>query len=361
MLFVEIIDKKGNNLYNYLGIKTLLYKGASHVRKVNIPIFVSHRGCPHDCVFCNQKRITGQSGSVTPTQADGTIKEALSTIDKNNTMVEIAFFGGSFTAIPICEQRALLEIAYKYIKDKSADGIRLSTRPDCINKEELDMLKGYGVTSIELGVQSTDDEVLLKSRRGHSFEDVKKASKLINDYGFELGLQMMLGLPGDTKEKSLKTASDIVSLCPKTTRIYPTIVIRDSALALMYERGEYRPLTLEEAVDTVAQIYTLFKNNGIEILRMGLMASEDMCEGRGIIAVPFHPSFGELVLSRIFLNKMREIVRDKNENMIVLYVNPHDLSKAIGNKRQNIKILEKEKGVKIKLKCDENIECGKIL
>ncbi len=331
------------------------------LRKINIPIFVSHRGCPHDCVFCNQKHITGKSGSVTPQQADKIIKQAVSTIDFDKASAEIAFFGGSFTAIPREEQEGLLEVAHRYIKDGLADGIRISTRPDCIDEEELCMLKEYGVSSIELGVQSTDEQVLLKSRRGHSYEDVVFASKLINDYGFELGLQMMLGLPGDTAQKSMKTARDIVSLHPKTARIYPTIVIRDSALALMYEKGAYEPLTLDDAVELCADVYTLFCKNDIEVLRMGLMASDEICEGGKIVSGPFHPSFGELVHSRIFLNNMREMIRGCGKKEACFCVNPRDLSKAIGNKKKNIKILKDEQDVKIVIKCDEKIEIGKIV
>ncbi len=331
------------------------------MRKVNIPIFVSHRGCPHDCVFCNQKRITGQNGSVAPSEADEIIKSALATINRGRSYIEIAFFGGSFTAIDICEQEALLKVAHKYIKSGEVDGIRLSTRPDCINESELIMLKNYGVTSIELGVQSTDEEVLKKSRRGHSYDDVVKASKLINEFGFELGLQMMLGLVGDTREKSLKTARDIISLSPKTTRIYPTIVIRDSALEVMYNKGEYEPLSLDDAVELCAEIYTMFVQNNIEVLRMGLMASEDMHEGRGIVAGPFHPSFGELVFSRIYLNKMRLLLGGYTKKEAVLCVNPRDLSKVLGNKRTNVNAVMREQGIKISIKCDEKIQCGQIV
>ena len=336
------------------------------MRKINIPIFVSHMGCMHACVFCNQKRITGMGGSVTPAQADEMIQRAVKTIDKGNARTEIAFFGGSFTAIDIDEQEALLKVANKYIKSGDVCGIRLSTRPDCIDEKELALLKKYGVTSIELGVQSTDSHVLEISRRGHTYDDVVRASRLIKSWGFELGLQMMLGLPGDTAQKSLQTARDIISLCPDTARIYPTLVICDSALADMYERGEYVPLSLDEAVGLCAQIYEMFKESGIEVLRMGLMASEDLCGGRGIIAGPFHPSFGELVLSKIFLRRekmmIEEHMAEKNCGGEVLFlVNPRDLSKAVGNRRKNIIALESEYNVKIEIKCGENVERGKIL
>ncbi len=335
-------------------------KWRDNMRKINIPIFVSHRGCPHDCVFCNQKKITGQSGSVTPDEADKTIKDALKTIDADNSEVEIAFFGGSFTAIEESEQEALLRVAHKYVKSGEVSGIRLSTRPDCIWEQNLAMLKKYGVKSIELGAQSTDEEVLRLCRRGHGYEDIMKASELIKSHGFELGLQMMLGLPGDTREKSLKTARDIISLSPKTTRIYPTIVVRDSALEAMYRRGEYEPLELEEAVDLSAQIYQMFAQSGIEVLRMGLMTSEEMRDD-GAVAGPFHPSFGELVFSRIYLDKLRGIAKKCDGDEVVLRINPREISKVVGNKRKNIETVKNEHGVKIIVKCDESVERGEIL
>ena len=330
------------------------------MRKVNIPIFVPHRGCMHDCVFCNQKRITGQAGDVTPEAAAQTIEQSLQTIGAD-TRAEAAFFGGSFTAIPRAEQEAFLRAAQPYVKSGKLNGIRLSTRPDCISRENLAMLASYGVTSIELGVQSTDEAVLLKSRRGHTAADVAHAVGLIREYDFELGLQMMLGLPGDTREKALQTAADIVSLSPDTARIYPTIVIRDSALCDLYEAGRYTPLILEEAVEQSAQIYKMFTQHGICVLRMGLMASEDMCQGRAIVAGPFHPAFGELVHARLFLDKIRAALRGYSGTQAVLRVNPKDLSKAIGNRRKNIETIKNEQGVKITLIGDESVEPGEIL
>lgn len=330
------------------------------MRKINIPIFVSHRGCPHDCVFCNQKKITGQSGSVTPDEADEIIKTSLETVDLQNSDVEVAFFGGSFTAIDEAEQEALLATAHKYIGRGCVRGIRISTRPDCIWESNLKMLKKYGVTSIELGAQSTDAEVLKESRRGHGYEDIVNASQLIKSYGFELGLQMMLGLPGDSETKSLKTAMDIVSLAPSTTRIYPTIVVKDSGLEAMYLRGEYVPLTLDEAVEQSAKVYKLFADNGIEVLRMGLMASEEM-RGGGAVAGPFHPSFGELVFSRLYLDELRMFAKENNAAYLDIYVHPKEVSKVIGNRRRNLDTIAKEYGTKIRVRGDAHVAKGKLL
>ena len=329
------------------------------MRKVNIPIFVPHLGCPHGCVFCNQRRITGQTDAVTPDMARKIVEQALHTIDRENTCVEIAFFGGSFTAIPLSEQEAFLRAVEPYRRGGIVDGIRLSTRPDCIGEENLSLLRGYGVTSIELGVQSSDGGVLARSRRGHTFADVEAAARLIRRFGFELGLQMMLGLPGDTEEKSLKTAADIASLSPDTARIYPTVVLRGSALCDLYEKGLYTPLPLEKAVAWCAQIYALFAQCGITVLRMGLMASEDL--RGGLVAGPYHPAFGERVHARLFLDKMRKLLAGRRGGAAALRVNPKDMSKAVGQRRQNIETIKNELGVKITLIGDESVEPGTII
>lgn len=329
------------------------------MRKVNIPVFVPHLGCPHGCVFCNQRQITGQADAMTPDKARQIVQQAIKTIDRENTYVEIAFFGGSFTAIPLSEQEAFLHAVEPYRRGGMVDGIRLSTRPDCIGEENLSLLRSYGVTSIELGVQSSDGDVLVKSQRGHTFADVKAAARMIKHFGFELGLQMMLGLPGDTREKSLKTAADIAALSPDTARIYPTVVLRGSALCELYENGLYVPLTLEEAVAWCAQIYARFTQSGITVLRMGLMTSEDL--RGGLVAGPYHPAFGELVYAHLFLDKMRALLAGYTGGEAALRVNPKDRSKAAGHRRHNLETIKNELGVKITLIGDESVEPGTII
>jgi len=217
------------------------------MKTYNIPIFVPHRGCPFDCVFCNQKRITGTQKEVTADDVHNIIGEYLKTLPSKNRRIEAAFFGGSFTGIPINEQSELLAAANEYLKKGDIDGIRLSTRPDYIDKEILDNLLKYGVTTIELGVQSMDDSVLKSSNRGHTRKDVINAVKLIKEYPFTLGLQMMTGLPGDTDEKSLYTADEIIKLKPDIVRIYPTLTIKDTFLEKMYLTGKYKPQSVDEA------------------------------------------------------------------------------------------------------------------
>lgn len=323
------------------------------MRTVNIPVFVPHKGCPNDCVFCNQKKITGNS-DMTPEKAAEYIKKCMATVPKD-AKCQIAFFGGSFTAIEKSLQERFLSVAYPYVKDGSVCGIRVSTRPDCINKENLKMLKDYGVCAIELGAQSTDDEVLRLANRGHSFEDIKNAVKLIKEFGgFELGLQMMTGLLGDTTQKTIKTAKDIIALKADTTRIYPTLVIENSRLADMYKRGEYVALSLQEAVERCAKVYELFCDANVKVLRIGLMSSQEIRENSAsVLAGPLHSSFGELVYSRMFFNKIKKYAVGKKK--IKVFVNPKDISKALGNKKCNIRYLKEETGCDVTIAAKDDV------
>lgn len=323
-------------------------------RKYNIPIFVPHRGCPFDCVFCNQKTITGQSEGANPDMVTETIEEYLKTMPEW-AAIETAFFGGSFTGIPIEEQNALMDRAVPYIKKGRIDGIRLSTRPDYIDEKILDNLKAHYVTTIELGVQSMDEEVLKRSNRGHSAEDVVRAAELIKSYGFSLGLQMMTGLPGDTPEKSIYTAERIIALEPQCVRIYPTLTIHGTYLEKMYERGEYVPETLEEAVELCKTLVLMFEKAGITVIRTGLQPTEEINEGASVVAGPFHSAFGELVESAIYHDIISEKLIGMSEDAVV-YVNPREISKVCGNKRGNIKRLISEFGHDIAVKGESSLK-----
>ena len=208
-------------------------------REYIIPIFVPHLGCPNDCTFCNQKKISGQTKMVTAKDVKDTIEYYLKYFKQENNYIEVAFFGGSFTGIEPEKQEELLGAAFEYVKAKKVNSIRLSTRPDYIDKEILKRLKKYGVKTIELGVQSTNNYILEKSKRGHTFEDVRKASKLIRRYGFTLGHQMMIGLPESSKNDEIKTAKDLIKLKPKIVRIYPVLVINGTRLEEDYNSGDY--------------------------------------------------------------------------------------------------------------------------
>lgn len=242
-----------------------------------IPIFVPHLGCPNDCTFCNQKSISGQNKQVTAKEVKNIIEEYLKSFKDNNIYKEVAFFGGSFTGIEKEKQEELLKAAYEFVKNKKINSIRLSTRPDYIDKEELKLLKKYGVKTIELGVQSTNDYILKKCKRGHTFEDVKKASKLIRRHGFTLGHQMMIGLPESTKLDELNTAKDLAKLKPKIVRLYPVLVIKNTELEKEYLRKEYEPLTVLQAVERCKELYYFFNKKKITVIRMGLQSTDLIC------------------------------------------------------------------------------------
>ena len=323
------------------------------MKTYNIPVFVPHKGCPFDCVFCNQKRITGKSDNINAEKVCKIIDEYLLTLPKDNCVIETAFFGGSFTGIPIEEQSELLEAAKKYLDLGKIQGIRLSTRPDYITRTILDNLKRYGVTTIELGVQSMDDNVLIKSGRGHTKEQVKAAVSLIREYDFNLGLQMMTGLPGDSFEKSVQTAKELISLKPDIVRIYPTLTIKDTHLETMYLDGSYTPQSIDEAVELCAKLVLMFEENNITVIRVGLQSTDEICETGSVVAGPVHSSFGELVESSIYY----DIVSAKLNagDKAIVYVNPKEISKAVGNKRKNI-LKFKERNIDIKITGDNELK-----
>ena len=243
-------------------------------RQYVIPIFVPHLGCPNDCIFCNQKTISGEQKQVTKEDVTNTVEYYLSSFKEENAYIEIAFFGGSFTGIDVEKQEELLSAAYEFIKQGKVNGIRLSTRPDYIDKEILKRLKKYKVTTIELGVQSSNDYILKRCGRGHTFEDVKNASKLIRRFGFTLGHQMMCGLPESTRLDELNTAKDLAKLKPKIVRIYPVLVLKGTKLAKEYENGEYEPLSCNQAVEICKELYYFFQSKKIQVIRMGLQNTE---------------------------------------------------------------------------------------
>ncbi len=242
-----------------------------------IPIFVPHLGCPNDCVFCNQKSISGEKKQVTSEDVRKIIEEHLKYI-KQDSNVEVAFFGGSFTAIEEKKQNELLEVAFEFIKSGKVKSIRISTRPDFINKDILKRLKKYKVKTIELGVQSSNDYILKRARRGHTFEDVKKASKLIRWYGFNLGHQMMVGLPESSKLDEINTAKQLIKLKPKMVRIYPVLVIKNTKLEKDYLDGTYKPYTVVQAVEVCKDLVKMFVKKNINVIRIGLQPTEEISE-----------------------------------------------------------------------------------
>ncbi|HBJ1647440.1 elongator complex protein 3 [Clostridium botulinum] len=297
-----------------------------------IPIFVPQEGCPHKCVFCNQDRITGLKDIVTTDIVRKTIDEYLKTITNKEAIIEVSFFGGTFTAVKEEKQRAFLEIAKGY-KDKGLiDKIRLSTRPDAIDNYILTYLKEYKVDIIELGVQSLDDEILKRSGRGHYVSDVEKASALIKQYGFVLGHQIMPGLPGDTFEKDILTTKLSIKMKPDICRIYPALVIKDTPMEKMYKMGTYIPYSLDEAVEISKAMYKLYLENNIQVIRIGLQPTDSINEGADIVSGPFHPAFRELVESSLIVNLINSNVKD--QDIVELRINPKDISKLYANKKK---------------------------
>ncbi len=310
-----------------------------------IPVFVPHLGCPNDCVFCNQRRISGHTQPATAETVKNAIENAAALTPKESKR-QLAFYGGSFTAIPVAEQLALLNAAQPYLNDGTIASIRLSTRPDAIDDEVLARLKKHGVSTVELGAQSLCDRVLYLSGRGHTAKEVEDASRLIKAAGFELILQMMTGLPGDTDESCVETAERIIALKPDGVRIYPTVIVRDTALYDMWQAGEYKEHTVEDAVRVCAKITELFDAAGIPIIRMGLNPTEDL-SGGDAAGGAYHPALGELVRSRIMLNRAIDLLRDVKTNAgVVLGVNKSDVSKMTGQHRCNILELTKRYGLK---------------
>ena len=243
-----------------------------------IPIFVPHLGCPNDCIFCNQKSISGQKKNMTKEEAKKIIDEHLKSIENEDAQIEIAFFGGSFTAIEPEKQEELLQVAYEYIKNGKVDSIRISTRPDCIDKSILKRLKKYKVKTIELGVQSANDYILKTSNRGHTFEDVKRASKMIRWNGFKLGHQMMVGLPESTKIDEINTAKALIKLKPKMVRIYPVLVVKNTKLEEEYKKENYEPLPLVQAVEICKELVRMFADKNIDVIRIGLQNTDEITD-----------------------------------------------------------------------------------
>ena len=315
----------------------------------NISIFVPHIGCPNKCSFCNQRYITGVCKAPTKDDVVRAVKEAEKSPKFNPETTEIAFFGGSFTAINRSYMMTLLASAYSFVKSGKVKGIRISTRPDAIDREILEILKLYGVTAIELGAQSLIDKVLKLNNRGHSVEDVYNASRLIKEYGFELGLQIMTGLYADTDENALKTAERVIEIKPDTVRIYPTIVLKDTDLAALYEDNKYKPQALGDAVNLAAKLYQMFVKENIRVIRLGLHSLEE----DAFLAGPWHPAFSELCQSQIMLQKAMKLLNEKGR--YVIYVSKSDVSKMIGQKRSNIIFLE-NKGFYCRVMQRENID-----
>lgn len=326
-------------------------------KKANLAIFVPHEGCPNKCTFCNQNRISGTQKIPTPDEVREICEQYL---PRNAGNTEIAFFGGSFTDINRKLMLSLLDAAFPFVELGRAAGIRISTRPDAIDSGILKILSTRGVTAIELGAQSMDDSVLAANRRGHTAAQVREASAQINSAGFSLGLQMMTGMYGelDPEKNAESTAKEIIMLAPDTVRIYPAIVVENTELCDLFCSGQYKPLELERAVDISAGLISLFEGAGINVIRVGLHADGSI--SGGVIAGPYHPAFGEMCRSRI----MREtllgfIAREGKPKKLTAKVNPKDISRAVGYKKENIEYF-KNAGTELNIVGNADVSKGDV-
>ncbi len=323
-------------------------------------MFVPHLGCPNTCVFCNQRKISGcEKADFSSVQ--GEIEEALSTIPAG-TDVQIAFFGGSFTGIDRADMIYLLETAKKFIDGGRVESVRLSTRPDYINEEILDILSRYGVKTIELGIQSMSDAVLAASGRGHTAAQTELACRLITSRGFELVGQMMTGLPSSTLETELYTAKRICEMGASGARIYPTVVFRGTELHKMMERGEYESREIERVVEDGAAVLSVFIENGVNVIRVGLQSSELLTEGSET-ASPYHEATGELIYACYYRNTAEKILSclDTANKEAVICVSRGAVSKMIGQKKANIDYLKEKFGLyNIKVRESEELSQNKI-
>jgi histone acetyltransferase (RNA polymerase elongator complex component) len=308
-----------------------------------IPIFLPHAGCPHQCVFCNQVSITGANHeAVGPDKIRIQIREFLKYRKENRKHVQIAFFGGNFLGLKLEDIKSWLDLAGEFVSLGLVDGIRFSTRPDTIDTGRLDILENYPVSTVELGVQSMDDQVLSLAGRGHSASDTIRAVEALKERQLGIGLQMMVGLPGDNEARSLTTARKIADLNPDCVRIYPTVVVENSRLAQWFKKGEYLPLPLEEAVTLVKKVFLLFIQEGIEVIRMGLQATDDLEDESIVLAGPHHPAFGHLVYSEIFYDNALAAIESAGivHDSLTIFVNPRSISKMRGLHNSNIRKLE---------------------
>ncbi len=325
-------------------------------KHANVALFVPHLGCPHDCRFCDQRTIAGVTAPTTPADVTAACERALSTLGEGVT-AQIAFFGGSFTAIDRAYMCALLEAAQPFLKTGRFDGIRISTRPDAVDDEVLTVLETYGVTAVELGAQSMDDRVLAAVSRGHTAADTVKAAALIKAHGLSLGLQMMTGLPCDTDEGAMATAKALAALGPDTMRIYPTVVLKGTALANDYEAGRYQPPTLEQTVELCARLLTFFeREQDIPVIRLGLHDGKDLQEK--VLGGGYHPALRELCEGHMYVNTALTVLThmgpEAKMRVVTLRVHPRAISRMIGQHKCNVTDLA-NRGFTVRVTGDETV------
>ena len=335
-----------------LELKDELKNFLNKSKQYTIPIFIPHKGCPNNCVFCNQKKISGQLTDVTSEDVKDKIEEYLKYYPNSKKKIEIAFFGGSFTGIPMDKQIEYLEVANSYVKKGLVDAIRISTRPDYIDGKILDVMKKYNVKTIELGVQSMDDKILALSKRGHTALDVVNASKLIRDYDIELGHQIMIGLPGSILKSEVYTIKECIKLKPQQLRIYPVYVIADSELYSMYENSEYKPLSINEAVKRCKAVIHECQKTEISIIRLGLQSTDEITAKNSQLKGPVSDNLAEYVMASLVKDKIEKEIKDRkiDDGKLIINVLKKYVSICIGPKKINKIYFENKYNIKFIVK-----------
>lgn len=329
-----------------------------------IPVFIPNQGCPHQCIYCNQEKITNQpktpvSASHVKNRLDQAVRSPRFASGKER---EVAFYGGSFTSLGIKRMTELLEAVKPYVQQGLFSSIRVSTRPDAIDDERLELMRNLGVSTVELGAQSMDDKVLGLSRRGHTAADTVASVEILKGYDFKVGIQLMPGLPGDSREGFFKTINDVIGLQPDMARLYPAIVIEGTELADWYNHKRYQPLTLEEAVLICGEACIRLEQNGIPVIRIGLMSSPSLLKEGQIIAGPWHNAFGFLVRSDIHLKGIQDLLPGHGEiSQIGIRAPFREIPLVRGYKNQGIRLIEEKTGARIiYVKPDDTVPHGRI-
>ncbi|MBN1930376.1 MAG: radical SAM protein [Desulfobacterales bacterium] len=330
-----------------------------------IPVFLPHSGCPHQCAFCNQKAITGAEQNFPSLEKLHQLITAFLGYNRHQrNRVQIAFYGGNFLGLKQNQIISLLHFATKFVKKGYVDSLRFSTRPDTISREALCMIRNFPVSTVEIGAQSMDDKILAMAKRGHTSLDTVKAVELLKEFKYEIGIQMMVGLPADSKKTSLSTGWRIAKLLPDFVRIYPTVVLENSPLAAWYKNGNYKPLPLDQCVTIVKRLYLLFSRKNIRVIRMGLQASSDLGKKTTVLAGPYHPSFGHLVFSEIFLDRATALLKVQKtpHDKVTIKVHPRCISEMKGIRNINVEALKKKFQINcLKIIPDSSIKKGEVI
>lgn len=315
------------------------------VKNFIVPIFIPNQGCPYRCIFCDQKRITGEEEKISPKKVKEIIEMAKES-KKFKKKIEVAFYGGTFTSLPLSYMKELLNAVKPYIEQGIVKEIRVSTRPDSLDEEKLKIMKDYSVKTVELGAQSFDNNVLQLANRGHSAEDTINAFYLLKKWGFKVGIQLMPGLPGDNWNTFKNTVKKTIELMPNMVRLYPTVVIRGTRLEKLFKEGKYKPLSLKEAIDICLYALIEFEKKEIPVIRIGLMNSESLL--KNIVAGPWHPAFGFLVKSKAFIKQhIIPILKRQDIKKAKIFIFPNLIPLLRGHKNEALKEIESETGVKI--------------